>query len=73
MKLEDKIIKSKICSDFILTNVCSGSILNSDKQKTRPHHTNGVDAPLIMDGSNTYIQTYIRMDKRFEEQKRSHL
>ena len=37
------------------------------------HHTNGVDAPLIMDGSNTYIQTYIRMDKRFEEQKRSHL
>ena len=56
MKLEDKIIKSKICSDFILTNVCSGSILNSDKQKTRPHHTNGVGAPLIMDGS-TYIQT----------------
>ena len=43
------------------------------KRKTRPHHTNGVGAPLMMDGSNTYIQTYIRMDERFEEQKRSHL
>ena len=64
----------------VLTNTNKRSIIiivnkiqTNKQEKTRPHHTNGVGAPLIMDGSNTYIQTYIRMDKRFEEQKRSHL
>ena len=47
----------------VLTNTNKRSIIiivnkiqTSKQEKTRPHHTNGVGAPLIMDGS-TYIQT----------------
>lgn len=65
MKLEDKIIKSKICSDFILTNVCSGSILNSDKQKDPS--TSYKRCWRIFDNGRIYIHTNKFIDQNGRE------
>ena len=52
---------------FILTKQNIRSILVLvNERKTRPHHTNGVGAPLIMDGSS-YIHIHTnKCEKRAE-------